>query len=255
MTAPAPLPALKCGDPLRFSTDESEPRDPNRQVVQMFEAISPTYDLLNRLLSFGLDTSWRRRCVMALGIGAGHTVLDCAAGTGDMTVQVCRQVPSAHVVLLDPVEGMLERARAKLSPFADARIQTVQGNAEALPFSTHSFDRILVAFGIRNFLALDAGLSELFRVTQRGGKGGILEFTPDRHPAFHRLFRFYFLHIVKPIGALISRHATAYNYLRLSIDSFPTSSEIRERLARVGWTVCSHQKLAGGVVSLFVVQK
>jgi len=255
MTAPSHLPAFKCGDQLRSSTSESKRRGSDRQVVQMFEAISPTYDLLNRLLSFGLDASWRRKCVAALDIGADQTILDCAAGTGDMAVEVCRQVPSAHVVLLDPVENMLARAREKLSHFPGAEIQTVLGNAEALPFSAHSFDRIVVAFGIRNFLELNAGLSELFRVTRRGGKGAILEFTPDRHRAFRQLFRFYFLHIVKPIGALISRHATAYDYLRLSIDSFPTSSELGQHLARVGWTVRSHQKLAGGVVSLFVVQK
>ncbi len=255
MTAPSQLPAFHCGDQLRPTIDKSKPQGPNRQVVQMFEAISPTYDLLNRLLSFGLDASWRRKCVAALGIGANQAILDCAAGTGDMAVEVCRQVPSAHVVLLDPVEGMLARAREKLSLFPDAKIQAVRGNAEVLPFSSQSFDRIVVAFGIRNFLELDTGLSELFRVTRRAGKGAILEFTPDRHPIFQKFFRFYFMHIVKPIGALVSRHATAYDYLRLSIDSFPTSSELGQRLARVGWIVSSHEKLAGGVVSLFVVQK
>jgi demethylmenaquinone methyltransferase/2-methoxy-6-polyprenyl-1,4-benzoquinol methylase len=221
----------------------------------MFEEISPTYDFLNRLLSFGRDSSWRRKTVAASDIRAGQRILDCAAGTGDMAVEVCRQIPAAHVVLLDPVEEMLARARKKLAPFHHANIQTVKGSAEALPFESDSFDRVVVAFGLRNFLSLDSGLFELFRVTKPGGMGAILEFTPDRHPAFRRFFRLYFMYIIRPIGALISRHASAYNYLGRSIDSFFTSSELREHFARVGWTIGSHRQFAGGVVSLFIVHK
>ncbi|MFH1011419.1 MAG: class I SAM-dependent methyltransferase, partial [bacterium] len=122
-------------------------------------------------------------------------------------------------------------------------------------FAAHTFDRVMVAFGIRNFRQLDGGLAELFRVTRPGGKGAILEFTPDRLPAFERFFHFYFSHVMKPIGALISGHRKAYNYLSASIADFPTSRDIGRRLTQVGWTMSSQRKLAGGVVSLFVFEK
>ena len=221
----------------------------------MFDAISPTYDLANHLLSCGFDFSWRRRCIRALDISPGQTILDCAAGTGDLAMAVYRRVPEARVVLLDPSEQMLKVARTKLTHFPQAHPKFIQAGAEELPFASETFDRVIVAFGIRNFRELDLGLAELFRVTRRGGKGAILEFTPDRSSVFQPFFKFYFSHIIKRVGAFISGDARAYEYLRTSVRNFPASMQLAAKLVRVGWTVALQERLSGGVVTLFILEK
>ncbi|MFH1011453.1 MAG: class I SAM-dependent methyltransferase, partial [bacterium] len=110
-------------------------RGPDEEVVRMFETLSPTYDFLNRLFSLRLDVRWRRRCIRALDLRPGQVVLDCAAGTGDLTAEVCRRHSATQVILLDPAASMLERARRKLAVFPKAKIQVVLGGAEELPFA------------------------------------------------------------------------------------------------------------------------
>lgn len=228
---------------------------PDERNVEMFEAISPTYDLANHLLSFGLDIYWRRRCVRALDVTANQRILDCAAGTGDMAIALYRQVPGAHVVLLDPAQSMLARAKAKLAALPRAKFQFIEASSEPLPFASESFDRVMVGFGIRNFRQLDVGLAELFRVTRRGGKGAILEFTPDRSSVFQPFFKFYLSHVVRTVGALISGDGRAYDDFQASIRNFPTAVQLASRLTRIGWTLALQEKLSGGVVTLFVLEK
>lgn len=235
--------------------DNVKERDPDGRIVEMFDVISPSYDLANHVLSFGCDFYWRRRCVRALDLQTGQKVLDCSAGTGDLAIAVIRNTPSTHVVLLDPAEKMLARAEVKFTAIPQKQFSLVQGGAESLPFATESFDRVMVAFGIRNFRALDTGLAELFRVTCRGGKGAILEFTPDRSSIFKPFFRFYFSKVIQPVGTFLSGDSTAYRHLKTSIRDFPTSIELREKLERIGWTVSSQRKFSGGVVSLFIMEK
>ena len=230
-------------------------QEPDKRIVEIFDAISPTYDLANHLLSLGFDVSWRRRCIRALSVAPNQQILDCAAGTGDMAATICRKVPDVELTLLDPSDEMLKLARTKLSSFPRARCYFVKGGAEALPFQSESFHRMIVAFGIRNFKQLDGGLAELFRVTKRGGKGAILEFTPDRKSLFQPFFRFYFTHVIQKAGALISGDARAYTYLKTSIRTFPSSDKLCEKLTRIGWNVSSYTKLTRGIVTLFILRK
>jgi demethylmenaquinone methyltransferase/2-methoxy-6-polyprenyl-1,4-benzoquinol methylase len=158
----------------------------------MFDRIACTYDLLNHLLSLNRDRRWRRLAIRRLLLAPGHKILDCGAGTGDMALAAHRHTEGVSTILLDPAHAMLSLADSKAGIIEPARFRLVRGYAERLPFADAAFDRVMVAFGIRNFADLRAGLDELYRVLRVGGRGAILEFTPDRaRIIINGAFRFY----------------------------------------------------------------
>lgn len=201
----------------------------------MFDRIARRYDLLNALMSLGLDRLWRRRAARALEPRAGERFLDVATGTGDLARAILRRAPGAEVVGLDPSRAMLARAAAKLP-----RATFVPGDARDLPFPDASFDGVSIAFGIRNVPDRPAALAEMARVLRPGGRLVILELNEPTNA----LARFHVHHVVPLFGA-------EYRYLQRSIAAFPPPERVA---AEIGLPV-HVTRLTLGVASLFVARK
>ena len=213
---------------------------PAEGVRAMFDRIAPVYDLMNRVMTVGLDGRWRRLAAEAV-VRPGDRVLDACCGTGDLALAAERA--GGRVVGLDFSERMLERARRK-----SASVEWVRGDLLELPFEDASFDAATVGFGVRNVADLERSLRELRRVLRPGGRLGILEITTPRGPL--RLFyRLWFDAIVPLLGKLL-RGGSAYTYLPASVRRFPGPKELAALLERAGFGGVSFRLLAGGIVAL-----
>jgi len=224
-----------------------------RDVQQMFNAIAPTYDLLNRSLSFGVDIIWRRRLMRSLGNVRGARTLDVACGSGDLMLS-CTRAGAGAVIGVDLAFGMLRRANVRLQRAAVVT-SVVVGAAEALPFRSGSFDVVTAAFGLRNFEDPDAGLLEMHRALVPGGRLRILEFSEPSSGLWGWLFRWYFRFILPRVGALISGHAGAYQYLHDSVQAFPSGPALITMMERAGFTETSFVPLSGGIATLYAAVK
>lgn len=219
---------------------------------QMFDAIAPRYDLVNRLISLGIDQSWRRRTVRSLSLGPGGRALDVATGTADLALMIAGSAPDVRVVGLDPSERMLEIGRQKVAARGLAeRIELVSGDAEALPFADGAFDAVSIAFGIRNVPDRLRGLSEMARVTRPGGRVAVLELSEPRGGVLGPLARFHVHTVVPYVGALLSG-AQEYRYLQRSIAAFPPADEFAQMMERAGLRVLEQIPLTFGVCHLYV---
>ncbi|HEY3497752.1 MAG TPA: bifunctional demethylmenaquinone methyltransferase/2-methoxy-6-polyprenyl-1,4-benzoquinol methylase UbiE [Polyangiaceae bacterium] len=219
---------------------------------QMFDAIAPRYDLVNRLISLGIDQSWRRRTVRALELGPHAEVLDLATGTGDLAVMIARSQPGTRVVGLDPSGKMLEIAGEKLQAQGlSGRSELVQGDAQALPFADARFDAVTIAFGIRNVPDRARALREMARVTKPGGRVAVLELSEPRGGLLGPLARFHVHTVVPYVGALLSG-AAEYRYLQRSIANFPPADEFSAMLEAAGLRVLEQTSLTFGVCHLYV---
>jgi len=213
---------------------------PAEGVRAMFDRIAPVYDLMNRVMTVGLDGRWRRLAAEAV-VRPGDRVLDACCGTGDLALAAARA--GGRVVGLDFSERMLERARRK-----SASVEWLRGDLLELPFEDASFDAATVGFGVRNVADLERSLRELRRVLRPGGRLGILEITTPRGPL--RLFyRLWFDAIVPLLGKLL-RGGSAYTYLPASVRRFPGPKELAALLERAGFGGVSFRLLAGGIVAL-----
>jgi demethylmenaquinone methyltransferase / 2-methoxy-6-polyprenyl-1,4-benzoquinol methylase len=221
---------------------------------QMFDRIARRYDLLNRLMSFGVDKRWRKKTVAALALPASEPsrVLDLATGTGDLAIDIARRHPAATVVGLDPSVGMLDVGRVKLAERGlDGRIELVEGDAQRLPYPDASFDGTTIAFGIRNVPDRGAALREMARVVRPGGRVCILELSEPRGGVIGPLARFH-VHVVVPrMGALLSG-AKEYRYLQSSIEAFPPAPEFVALMRQSGLDIVEVRPLTFGVCHLYV---
>jgi len=217
---------------------------------QMFDAIAPRYDLLNRLMSGGLDQGWRRRLVRAVAAPEGARLLDLATGTADVALALARAYPDATVVGSDPSMQMLAVGREKVTAQGlTARIALEVGDAQALPYADDTFDGVTIAFGIRNVPDRAKALREMTRVVRPGGRVCILELgEPDS-----ALARLHVHHIVPRLGALLSG-SREYRYLQTSIAAFPPASAFCELMRSSGLVDVKAQRLVLGAAHLYVGQ-
>jgi demethylmenaquinone methyltransferase/2-methoxy-6-polyprenyl-1,4-benzoquinol methylase len=230
----------------------TEPTHATLGSGQMFDGIAAKYDFVNRVISLGIDQSWRRRTVRALELTSGARVLDLATGTGDLALLAANAEPTSRVVGLDPSDKMLEIARAKVEKAGLlGRVELVTGDAETLPFPDASFDGVCMAFGIRNVPDRDRALREMARVTRPGGKVAILELSEPRGGILGPLARFHVHTVVPYMGALLSG-APEYRYLQRSIAAFPPAEEFAERMQLAGFRVEPPHALTFGVCHLYV---
>jgi demethylmenaquinone methyltransferase/2-methoxy-6-polyprenyl-1,4-benzoquinol methylase len=227
-----------------------------RAIRQMFDDIAPRYDLLNRLLSCGIDIRWRRFAVRQLAIPPRGRVLDVATGTSDVALEIARQTdPTVRIVGADFTQGMLVRGREKVaaSP-ARGRIELVNAPCEALPFPAASFDGVTIAFGIRNVVDRVAGLHEMARVLTPGGRLVVLEFATPRNRLFRAIYLTYFHRILPWLGGLLSRRS-AYQYLPESVQEFPDRATFLTMMGAAGLTALRCVDLTGGIAAVYVGEK
>ncbi len=222
------------------------------EVGEMFDSIAPSYDLLNRGTSFGIDTLWRKKMIAELDAAAHRHVLDVATGTADVAIQAVKRRDIARVTGLDLSAGMLSYGRKKVSAAGlDQRITLVQGDSENLPYPDHTFDAVTVSFGVRNFEHLERGLAEMLRVLRPGGKVIILEFSRVRFAPLRWAFNFYFGKVMPLIGRLQSRDPRAYSYLFESVQAFPSGQKFVDILQRVGYREVKAKTLTLGVATIY----
>jgi demethylmenaquinone methyltransferase / 2-methoxy-6-polyprenyl-1,4-benzoquinol methylase len=218
-------------------------RLPADGVRRMFDRIAPVYDVMNRVMTVGLDRRWRQATV-AQAVRPGDRVLDACCGTGDLAVAALRG-GAGVVVGLDFAEQMLERARRK-----EPAIEWVQGDMLALPFDDGSFDAATVGFGVRNVDDLEAGLRELRRVLRPGGRLGVLEITTPRG-ALAPFYRLWFDRVIPVLGRVLPG-GDAYTYLPASVRRFPVPEELAALLEECGFAHVRFLVFAGGIVALHV---
>ncbi len=226
------------------------------QVENMFDNIAPYYDLLNRLLSVGIDTIWRKKAIQKIAPDNPKVVLDVATGTGDVALEIEKQCNADRIVGLDLSEDMLNIGRQKIAKrnLSD-KIEMIKGDSENLPFETNTFDALTVSFGVRNFENLKKGLTEMHRVLAPKGKCVVLEFSKPTIFPFKQAFNFYFKNILPFIGRITSKDKDAYSYLYKSVQEFPDGKNFVSILEDVGFVNCELQPLTLGICTIYVGEK
>jgi demethylmenaquinone methyltransferase/2-methoxy-6-polyprenyl-1,4-benzoquinol methylase len=218
----------------------------------MFDGIAARYDLLNRLMSLGIDQSWRNATAAELGDTGVSRILDLATGTGDLAIHIAAKYPDARIEAVDPSAKMLDVARAKFGARGLLeRVHVQLGVAEKLPYPDRHFDAVSIAFGIRNVPDRVRALSEMARVTRSGGRIAILELSEPRSGLLGPLARFHVHTVVPWLGALLSG-SREYKYLQRSIAAFPPPSEFAKLMEQAGLNVIRVLPLTFGVVHLYV---
>ncbi len=216
-------------------------------IRSMFSAIAGRYDLLNRVLSFGTDRSWRRRTCELLGVAPGMLAADLCCGTGDLALALSAR--GARAVAVDFSHAMLTRAAAK------GVTRAAEADCLRLPFRDATFDRVTVGFGVRNLQDLGAGLREIRRILRPGGIAGILEFANPAPAPFRIVYHAYLALLVPPLGALLTGTGSAYRYLASSIREFPDQKGMTAALIGSGFAPIRHVDFARGIAALYIAQR
>lgn len=227
--------------------------DRNRSIGEMFSAIAPRYDFLNRFLSLGTDRRWRREAVTWTVPETGGVHLDVATGTADVALEILRQKGrSAFVAGVDISQKMMRLGREKAGRAGvPERLAFVLAPGESLPFRDDAFDSACIAFGIRNVARRDLGIREMHRVLKPGGRIVVLEFSRPEGAFFGSIYRIYFTRVLPRLGGLFSRRS-AYSYLPDSVMSFPSPGEFADMLREAGFDPVVRRPLSRGIVTLYV---
>lgn len=224
------------------------------RIAGMFDSIAPRYDLLNHVLSAGLDKRWRGQAIEALALAPGARVLDLCTGTADLALTAVKRVSGARVLGVDFSTEMLRRGLVKVRQ-ASPSIWLVRGDAANIPAASRSCDAVTIGFGIRNVAEPDRALVEIARVLRPGGKLAILEFGQPRIPGIRTLYDWYFRYLLPFIGRAVSKHQSAYSYLPASVGTFPPPAEFSRRIAAAGFSRVQAVPLTLGIVYLYIAER
>lgn len=235
------------------STSDAAPKagvEREKQVRRIFSDIAPRYDLLNHVLSFNIDRSWRRKAVDRLGweVTSDGTFLDACSGTFDLALELAgREGFAGRVVASDFAHPMLVQGGPKIG---GSPIRSVCGDSLRLPFESTTFEGAMVGFGVRNLSDLEAGIEEFRRVLKPGKRLVVLEFTVPPNPLVRMGYLFYFHNILPIVGRIVSGHPWAYTYLPRSVKEFPGAVELAALLERVGFSDVGWKLLSGGIAAI-----
>lgn len=230
------------------SVDET---DKARRVRSVFDSVAPKYDLMNDLMSMGLHRAWKAYTVMVADVREGNKVLDIAGGTGDLALAFAEKVgKTGHVVHTDINEAMLRTGRDRLLD-AGVALPTVVCDAEHLPFANGYFDRVSVAFGLRNMTHKDQALAEMSRVLKPGGKLLVLEFSKVA-PPLEKAYDWYSFKVLPRLGQWVAGDDASYRYLAESIRMHPDQHTLKSMMLKGGFGHVDFHNLTGGLVALHV---
>lgn len=234
-----------------------EDRDSKKQQVsKMFNNIAPYYDFLNHFLSLGIDKNWRKKAIRELQTSQPQHILDVATGTADVAIALAKTLQPKQVIGLDIAAEMLDIGRKKVKQQDLGEVvELIDGDAENLPFENNTFDAVTVAFGVRNFENLLAGMNEIQRVLKPNGKLVVLEFSKPRLFPLKQLFQFYFKYILPFIGKITSKDPKAYRYLYESVQAFPDGKEFIKVMEKAGFQQNQQKSLTFGISSLYIGNK
>ena len=234
-------------------------KTPDR-IAGMFDAIAPRYDLLNRLLSAGIDRRWRAKAIESLALTGRETLLDVCTGTGDVALQARKGGTggsrAARVIGIDFAGAMLAFGRRKVRDAGEeGHIALLRGDAANLPVQDASVDAATVAFGIRNVQHPERACAEMARALRRGGRLAILEFGVPRIPGISTLYLWYFKYLLPRVGRMVSGHSAAYSYLPASVGTFPPPASFMVILEQAGFSRVRADSLTFGIVYLYTAIK
>ena len=228
-------------------------KDKKQLVQKMFDDISPQYDFLNHLLSFGIDIYWRKKFINTLNILDSSNILDVACGTGDVCFEIIKS-HNVNITGIDISSNMIKIANKKLNSKNYSNIKFLQGDAENLPLESNSIDYLTISYGFRNISNYEKALNEFYRVLKPNGTLGILEFSRSKSKNIDIIFRLYFHKILPQIASLFS-HSDAYRYLPESVDFFPSRNDIMSKITKSGFNDVKFHDLTFGISSIFLGSK
>jgi demethylmenaquinone methyltransferase/2-methoxy-6-polyprenyl-1,4-benzoquinol methylase len=221
-------------------------------VAGVFNSVAGKYDVMNDVMSFGIHRIWKKIALQHTGLKKGMRALDVAGGTGDLSIEMSKQVgPTGEIVMSDINAAMLEQGRRRLLDKGVAgNVQFVEANAEDLPFEDNSFDCITIAFGLRNVTHQDRALSSMYRVLKPGGRLLVLEFSKPVVPGLNKLYDFYSFNVLPAMGKVIANDEASYRYLAESIRMHPSQDTLKQMMQDAGFERCSYHNMSGGIVAL-----
>ncbi len=226
------------------------------QVAQMFDNISNNYDLLNRILSGGIDIIWRKKAISYLKSERPQLMLDVATGTCDFAIEANKTLKPKKIIGVDISAGMLSYGQEKINKLGlQNTIELKLGDSEKLPFDDNTFDAVTVSFGVRNFENLEKGLADIYRVLKKGGSLVVLEFSQPKAFPIKQFYSFYSTQILPKIGKTISKDTSAYTYLPESVAAFPYGEDFLQIMQKVGFVFTRDETLTFGISSIYYGKK
>lgn len=239
-----------------ITPNRESPKNKKAQVAEMFDSIAGQYDHLNRFLSARIDLLWRKKAIRILKKDQPRVILDVATGTADMAILACKMLHPEKIEGIDISPNMLDLGRKKIEKEGlGEKIRLCTGDSETINFPAHSFDAVMVAFGVRNFENLEKGLQEMFRVLKPGGRLIVLEFSRPRQKGVKSLYNLYMGIVAPQVARWFKQNKAAYQYLNESANAFPDRQSFTDILNKAGFTETGFKPLTFGICCIYSGKK